>query len=125
MSTSNINAIEQEIDEAFASNALAGVPWAQSAWTLLSVVEDHRFKITVMRPLPDREAAIYVDGLVNAMTYPLRVLRQRAPRVPTSLDRRYIEVHYGLARSGWTRQRTTRTSAASSPYVTPRRSTSE
>lgn len=97
MSTSNIAAIEQEIDEAFASNALAHVPWTQSAWTLLSVVEDHHFKITVMRPLPEREAAIYVDDLVNAMTYPLRVLRERAPRAPASLDRRYIAAHYGLA----------------------------
>jgi hypothetical protein len=94
---SSLNAIEQEIDEAFASNGLAAVPWTQSAWTLLSVVEDHHLKITVMQPLPEREAAIYVDGLVNSMTYPLRVLRERAPRIPANLDRRYIEAHYGLA----------------------------
>lgn len=97
MSTSDINSVEQEIDAAFASNTLAKVPWAQSAWTLLSVVEDHHFKIAVIQPLPEREAAIYIDGLVNAMTYPLRVLYKQAPRVPASLDRRYIEAHYGLA----------------------------
>lgn len=97
MPTTSINTIEQEIDEAFAGNALADVPWTQSAWTLLSVVEDHHFKITVMHPLPEREAAIYVDGLVNSMTYPLRVLRERAPQTPKTLDRRYIEAHYGLA----------------------------
>lgn len=97
MSTSNIKAIEQEIDEAFARSALTLVPWTQSAWTLLSVVEDHHFKISVVRPLPAREAAIYVDGLLNAMTYPLRVLRERSPRIPTTLDRRFIESHYGQA----------------------------
>lgn len=97
MSTSSLNAIEQEIDDAFASNALADVPWTQSAWTLLSVVEDHHFKIAVMNPLPERDAAIYVDGLVNAMTYPLRVLHERAPRTPATLEPCYIEAHYGLA----------------------------
>lgn len=74
MPTNNLNSIEQEIDDAFASNALVGVPWTQSAWTLLSVVEDHHFKVSVIRPLADHEAAIYVDGLVNSMTYPMRVL---------------------------------------------------
>lgn len=97
MSTSDINSIEHEIDAAFACNALVRVPWTQSAWTFLSVVEDHHFKIAVMQPLPEREAAIYVDGLVNAMTYPLRILHKQAPRAPTSLDCRYIEMHYALA----------------------------
>jgi len=97
MSAAQITAIEGEIDEAFESNALTTVPWTQSAWTLLSVVEDHHFKIKVMQPLTDREAAIYVDGLVNTMTYPLRALRNRAARTPTTLDRSYLEVHYGHA----------------------------
>lgn len=88
----DINSIEQEIDAAFESNALAEV-----AWTFLSVVEDHHFKIAVIRPLPDQKAAIFVDGLINAMTYPLRILYKRAPREPTNLDRRYIDAHYGLA----------------------------
>lgn len=93
----DINSIEQEIDAAFESNALAEVAWTQSAWTFLSVVEDHHFKIAVIRPLPDQKAAIFVDGLINAMTYPLRILYKRAPREPTNLDRRYIDAHYGLA----------------------------
>lgn len=97
MSTNNLNSIEQEIDDAFANNALVGVPWTQSAWTLLSVVEDHHFKISVIRPLEDHEVAIYVDGLINSMTYPMRVLWARASRVSTMLDRRHIEEHYGLA----------------------------
>ena len=92
-----IASIEKEIDGSFASNPLADVPWTQSAWTLLSVVEDHHFKITVVQPLSERDAAIYVDGLANAMTHPLRVLRTRAPRARASLDRRYIEAHYGQA----------------------------
>jgi hypothetical protein len=97
MSVRDIKEIEREIDEAFASNELTTVPWTQSAWTVLSVAEDYHFNIAVARPLPEREAAIYVDGLVNTLTHPLRVLRERAPKLPTSLDRRYIEAHYGLA----------------------------
>jgi hypothetical protein len=97
MSSNDINAVEQEIDAAFASNALKSVPWTQSAWTILSVVEDHHFKIAVMQPLPEREAAIYVDGLINAMTYPLRVLHAEAPRAPASLNRRYLPEQYDFA----------------------------
>lgn len=97
MSIKTLDAIEQEIDEAFASNALAFVPWTQSAWTLLSVVEDHHFKIKIIKPLPVHEATIYVDSLVNSMNYPLRILRERAPRKPTYLDRRYIPMNYELA----------------------------
>jgi hypothetical protein len=94
---SDINSVEQEIDVAFDSNALTNVPWTQSAWTLLSAVEDHHFNIAVVHPLPEQEAAIYVDGLVNALTYPLRALHRRAPRMAAMLERRYIEEHYLLA----------------------------
>ena len=97
MSVTHIGQIEHEIDTAFASNELVEVPFTQSAWTLLSVAEDHHFKIAVMDPLPDQQAAVYVDGLMNALTYPLRVLHQLAPRTPITLRRHYVEAHYALA----------------------------
>src|SRR5574341_433944 len=97
MSADEIAEVEREIDATFADNDLTKVPWTQSAWTLLSVAEDHHFEVTVVQPLPEREAAIYVDGLINALTHPLRVLLRRTPKAPASLDRRYIEAHYGLA----------------------------
>jgi hypothetical protein len=88
---------ECEIDTAFANNGLKAVPFTQSAWTVLSVAEDMHFKNMVVEPLPEREAAIYVDGLMNGLTYPLRVLHQQAPKDPTLLNPRYIEEHYALA----------------------------
>lgn len=89
--------VELEIDAAFANNGLKAVPLTQSAWTVLSVAEDLHFKIAVVQPLPEREAAIYVDGLMNALTYPLRVLHLQAPKGPALIERRYIEDHYALA----------------------------
>ena len=89
--------VEREIDEAFADNPLARVPWSQSAWTLLSVAEDLHFMNAVIKPLSDRQSAVFVDGLINELTHPLRVLRKRAPLAPAKLERRYIEAHYGYA----------------------------
>lgn len=97
MPIADLRQVEQEIDNAFASNDLAKVPFTQSAWTLLSQAEDHHFKIAVMDPLPDPQAAIYVDGLINALTYPLRVLHRIAPRTSTNLNRQFIDEHYALA----------------------------
>jgi hypothetical protein len=93
----SLHEAEREIDAAFAENALAAVPWTQSTWTMLSALEDHHFKIMVVEKLPDREAAIYVDGLMNALTHPLRVLFRSAPKAPSQLSRRFIDEHYGLA----------------------------
>jgi len=93
----NISQIEKEIDEEFAQNLLVKISWTQSAWTMLSVIEDHHFKITVTNRLSEEEASIYVDGLINALTYPFRVLLSRAPRTKVVLDRRFINEHYELA----------------------------
>ena len=73
MASSELERIEAEIDDAFADNALADLPFAQSVWTLLSVVEDYYFKVAVVSPLEAKHAAIFVDGLMNALTYPLRL----------------------------------------------------
>lgn len=96
-SPSDLSAVEAEIDDAFGDNALASLPFAQSIWTLLSVVEDHHFKIAVYAPLEANQAAIYVDGLMNALTYPLRVCYQRAVKGPHQFQRSLIDEHYALA----------------------------
>jgi hypothetical protein len=93
----DISKIEYEIDEDFAQNPLTQIPWTQSAWTMLSVIEDHHFKITVKDDLSEEQASIYVDGLMNAVTYPFRVLLSRSPKNNTHLDRRFINEHYELA----------------------------
>jgi hypothetical protein len=95
MSAIEIIEVERQIDAAFADNKLKAVPWTQSAWTLLAVAEDHHLKITTLSP---REAAIYVDGLMNSLTHPVRILHREAPKEPRSLERRYIDAHYTWAR---------------------------
>lgn len=97
MAIEELHDIEVEIDEAFAQNELASLPFAQCAWTLLSVVEDHHFKIAVMSPLDAPQAAIYVDSLMNALTYPLRVCHQRSAKGPFTFNRELIDEHYQLA----------------------------
>lgn len=96
----DLEAVEQEIDAAFANNPLKRVPWTQSVWTLLSVIEDHHFNIMVVHPLPEQQASAYVDGLINAMTHPLRVLHAESPRSPTDLAQKLVSAHYGYA-SEW------------------------
>lgn len=93
----DLSRIEAEIDDAFADNALAKLPFAQGIWTLLSVVEDHHFKIIVYAPLGANQAAIYVDGLMNVLTYPLRVCYQRAVKGRCYFKRELINEHYVLA----------------------------
>ncbi|MDP2032075.1 MAG: hypothetical protein Q8K29_01555 [Polaromonas sp.] len=95
--TKDLRSVEEEIDEAFATNDLVLLPFAQCAWTLLSVVEDHHFKITVSSPLEAAQATIYVDGLMNSLTYPMRVCYQRASRGPAPFEKKLVDTHYQLA----------------------------
>ena len=67
---------------------------------MLSVAEDLHFKIAVVDPLDDPRASIFVDGLLNSLTHPLRVLHDRSPKDSAPLTRKYIDEHYGLA-SKW------------------------
>jgi hypothetical protein len=96
LSPEDLARIEAEIDAAFANNALANLPFAQGVWTLLSVVEDLHFKITIDSSLEANQVAIYVDGLINALTYPLRVCYQRAAKGPLSFTRELVDEHYIL-----------------------------
>ncbi len=50
-----------------------------------------------MSPLEAPQAAIYVDGLMNALTYPLRVCHQRAVKGMFTFNRELIDEHYQLA----------------------------
>ena len=82
MSTDLLREAEEEIDQAFAKNGLVNLNYAQCVWTLLSVVEDHHFNITVANPLDSDRAAVFVDGLVNALTYPMRVCHRKPNKEP-------------------------------------------
>ena len=95
MPPEDLRKIETEIDDAFADNPLARLPFSRGVWTLLSVVEDHHyFKIAPLGPV---DAAIYVDGLMNALTYPLRVCHQHAAKGTYPFKRRLIAEHYTFA----------------------------
>lgn len=97
MTIKELHDIEAEIDEAFAQNELASLPFAQCAWTLLSVVEDRHFKIAVMSSDGGSAGGAYVDCLMNALTYPLRVCHQRAVKGLFMFNRELIDEHYQLA----------------------------
>ncbi len=96
MPSSDLRAIEAEIDAAFADNGLVTLPYAQSMWTLLSVAEDLYFQ-TVITPLEAGNLAIYFDGLMNTLTHPLRVCYQRAAKGPFRFRRELVDEHYRLA----------------------------
>jgi len=93
----DIATIELEVDEAFENNALVNLPFAQGIWTLLSVVEDHHFKIAAYSPLEENQASMYTDGLMNILAHPLRVCYRRATKGPCQFQRVLIDDHYTLA----------------------------
>lgn len=92
-----LDSVESEIDASFADNAVALVPFGQSVWTLLSVAEDYHFKAIVQSPLSDPRAAMYVDNLMNVLTYPLRVCHRLSPKDSIEIDRRMNDELYRSA----------------------------
>jgi hypothetical protein len=94
LSTEEIETAEREIDEAFAESELINLGYSQAVWTLLSVVEDHHFKIRVYNPLEEEQQDIYVDGLLNALTYPLQVCHKTFPLRKTRINRTLIDSDY-------------------------------
>ena len=97
MSTEEIELVEREIDEAFAECELVDLGYSQSVWTLLSVVEDHHFKIRVYNPLEEEQQDIYVDGLLNALTYPMQVCHKSFPLHKKKINRMLIDSDYDAA----------------------------
>src|SRR5947209_6091373 len=92
MSDEQIEAIEHEIDEAFAASKLQDVGYAQAVWTLLSFNEDHYVKH--LHELSDEDMHIYVDIRLNALAYPLRVAFERAKRSGEPLKNELIDRDY-------------------------------
>ncbi len=92
-----IDAAEKEIDAAFEESGLVALPFAQAVWTLLSVAEDYHFKTLVISGEPPERAEIVVDGLMNALTYPVRVCHRKCAKSPWTIDRKLVDVHYEFA----------------------------
>jgi len=97
LSKAKIEIIEREIDEAFAESKLIDLGYSQAVWTLLSVVEDHHFKIRVYNPIEVEKQDIYVDGLLNALTYPLQICHKKFPFHNTKINRQLIDDDYEVA----------------------------
>lgn len=97
MSKEEIEIAEREIDEAFADTELINLGYCQAVWTLLSVVEDHHYTIRVYHPLEEAQLEIYVDGLLNSLTYPLQVCHKQFPVHSTEIDRVLIDNDYEAA----------------------------
>ena len=88
---------EQKIDSSFGNNDLKKVGYSQAVWTLLSVVEDHNLKNTQIRPLDNVQLAVHVDGLINSITYPIRVCFSESDKSSTNVCNRLKGEHYQLA----------------------------
>lgn len=97
MSKENIEIAEREIDKAFAETELINLGYCQAVWTLLSVVEDHHFKIRVFNPLEEAQQDIYVDGLLNSLTHPLQVCHKNFHVQSTEINRALIDDDYEAA----------------------------
>lgn len=95
--SSEITAAEAEIDKSFASNPLAKLPYAQAMWTLLSAVEDIHLKNVAHTPLGPKQGAIFVDILLNSLTYPVRVCHRDAPADNADFPRVLNDEHYTWA----------------------------
>ncbi|BAZ30456.1 hypothetical protein NIES4074_29160 [Cylindrospermum sp. NIES-4074] len=92
-----IRKAEQEIDSAFLSNKLKNIGYTQAVWTLLSVVEDHHLRIRVVEPMSDEQLQVYIDNLINWLSYPLRICLKEAVKNSNKLTKVLINEHYGLA----------------------------
>jgi hypothetical protein len=87
-----IKKAEQDIDEAFAKSELIDLGYSQAVWTLLSVVEDHHF--LAISPLDQEKREIYIDGLLNALTYPLQICLKKFPLYPIKITKQLIDDDY-------------------------------
>lgn len=92
-----ILACENAIDEMFKCSPLLSYGYDQAVWTLLSVLEDKYYKATIFRPLSDEDLHAHSDILLNAITYPLRVLYKEDRKSEPRLRRELIDHDYKLA----------------------------
>jgi hypothetical protein len=89
-----IKKAEEEIDRAFASNALKNEGYAQAVWTLLSMNEDYYLKMFTRHP---EDMDIFADIHMNALTYPLRVCHRECVGKSGKLIKKLVNEHYKLA----------------------------
>ena len=85
------------IDSAFDESELLNLGFTRAVWTLLSVVEDHHFKIRVYNPLERGALDIYIDGLINSLTYPVRTIFRLAEDTDIKITRKLIDDDYSFA----------------------------
>jgi hypothetical protein len=91
-----IKSTEISIDEEFNNNRLHNINYAQSIWTLLSVLEDDYFKNIVSTP--DSKINPYVDSMLNAISHPIlfRYLSKNKSD-KSKIVHQYIHQHYTWA----------------------------
>jgi hypothetical protein len=98
----DIDAVEAEIDLAFAANPLLDAGYAQAVWTLLSQNEDAYMR--AVHELSDPVSLeLFTDLRLNALTYPLRVCYLKAPTAHNKLATDLKDGDYKAARD-WLEQ---------------------
>ncbi|QEY15787.1 hypothetical protein D0C16_07245 [Cellvibrio sp. KY-GH-1] len=93
----DIKVVEQEVDDAFFDNKLLDVDYAQSMWTILSVMEDRYLKATQIVPLEYEFQHVYLDASLNALTHPLRAIYFKNRNSAGKIIREVIDDQYGYS----------------------------
>lgn len=75
MNLNEILKIESEIDSEFDNNPLTqkGYNFDTLAWIILSIVEVYHFEYRAIQKPSIQELEMFIDGMLNALSYPLRV----------------------------------------------------
>jgi len=90
--SSNIESIEKEIDTEFSQNQLIELNYAQSIWTLLSVLEDD-FLRNIINGSSNNA---YSDTMLNAISHPIRFLyKTKTDKVTARVNQNYVDQHFG------------------------------
>ena len=102
--SSELRAVEQEIDRYYRKNPLLKLPFAEACWYLLAHVEDHFYKLAIER---DRLSLYEIDSVIDQtlsnLRYPLFWLFSTCPpggKVPFRYDDKRYQDSQDLLRLG-------------------------
>lgn len=94
MTSDPINDREREIDKEFNHNALLNIPYSQSMWTILSVMEDQYLKMLYIDNHSSEQIHVHIDVLMNALTHPIRSIYYFNTRAAEPINKTVVDDHY-------------------------------
>ncbi len=97
MSKEHIREVEKKIDIEFQKSKLLELGYSHAIWTLLSVVEFEYYKIISTHLLKENQLDTYVDGQINALTYPMQVIYKSKKQKRGQYRKEFVEENYIMA----------------------------